>query len=418
MQRASDAQLVSVLMPSLNQCDFIEVAVRSVFQQDEINVELIIADGGSSDGTLRLLEKLLIEFCPRLRWVSAADSGPANAINRALACARGDIIGWLNADDMYAQGAISVAVQQLAADGDLVMVYGEAEHVDATGRALYRYPTRPPPAGLKAFQAGCFICQPTVFLRRSVFDKLGGLDEKISTAFDLDLWLRIFSHFSGQIGYTDKVQAYSRLHGRTITSLQRRAVASEAARILSRYLGHADPHWVLTYIDEATRVYPAYECDLDFRNHVSAMIAELASCFEVNALHHLRSLLDHDKRLTAVPAGVHSDMFPDGWSGPVLSLRIRSPLSGSLCLKLQCEINDAVDPTPVLSIRTSCGGERSLDIRQPGQFEIAIVFADVIQGQLLFASVSSSSTFVPMLAEHGSTDSRELSFLVTRITWS
>jgi glycosyltransferase involved in cell wall biosynthesis len=411
----SYAPQVSVLMPSLNQCDFIEVAVRSVLEQREAAVELLISDGGSTDGTLGLLEKLMIEFCPRLRWVSAADSGPANAINRAFHSSRGDIIGWLNADDIYAEDAVAAAVRLLAADAELVMVYGEAHHVDASGRMLHRYPTRPPSVGIEAFQSGCFICQPTVFMRRCIFEQLGGLDEELSTAFDFDLWLRVFRCFSGRIGHMDRVQAYSRLHGRTITSLQRKAVASEAVRLLSRYLGCADPHWILTYIEESTRTYPSYGTSIDLRGHVSEMITELASCFDEATLSRFVSLLNLDRRL-AVPAGVHAEIFPDGWAGRELSLRVRAPFRGSLSLLLQCEHSRPGVSAPLgLRIKTNCGTEASLSIKQPGPFEIVIVFPEVTPGQLLFATVSSSSIFIPIIAEHGSTDARELAFRITRI---
>jgi glycosyltransferase involved in cell wall biosynthesis len=411
----SDVPQVSVLMPSLNQCDFIEAAVRSVLEQRDSAVELLISDGGSTDGTLGLLERLLFEFGPRLHWVSAADTGPANAINRALGRARGEIIGWLNADDFYAADAIAVAVRSFAADAELVMFYGEAEHVDATGCTLNRYPTRSPSAGIDTFQDGCFICQPTVFLRRYVFEEFGGLDENLSTAFDYDLWLRVFRKFPGRIGYTDRVQAYSRLHGRTITSLQRKSVASEAVRLLSRYLGSAHPHWILTYINEATRGYPAYDISCNLRGHVSAMVAELASCFDESALNYLRSALNQDVRLTAVPAGVHADMFPDGWAGPYLPLRVRSPLCGSLSLVLQCEATMPGQGSFDIHIVTSCGTERSFGVARRGPFELEISFPEVTLGQLLFVSVRSSAAFIPSQTEPASTDPRELSYRITQI---
>jgi hypothetical protein len=389
--------------------------VRSVLEQCDAAIELLVSDGGSSDGSLGVLEKLTIEFGPRLRWMSAADRGPANAINNALKSSRGGIIGWLNADDFYARDAIDVAIKAFAADDELAMLYGEAEHVDSTGRALRRYPTSPPSAGIEAFQAGCFICQPTVFLRRCVIDQLGGLDERLSTAFDFDLWLRIFRHFQGRIGYTDRVQAFSRLHGRTITSLQRKAVASEATRLLSRYLGRAEPHWILTYIDETTRGYPAYDTSLDLRGHVSAMVSELAPCFDGQSLATLRSLLDQDRRMTTVPANVHADMFPDGWAGRELFVRIRAPLRGSFSLLMQCEDCRPGEMPLRLSIKTSCGIEMFLNLEKRGPFDIAIAFSAVISAQSLFVAVRSSSTFVPMLVEHGSTDTRELAFRITRI---
>jgi glycosyltransferase involved in cell wall biosynthesis len=416
VRSASLTPKVSVLMPSLNQCEFIEVAVRSVLEQNHPGTELVISDGGSSDGSLGLLERMLVEFGARLRWVSAADSGPANAVNRAMQSSSGEIIGWLNADDIYATDAIGVAARRFAADTDLVMIYGEAEHVDASGSLLYRYPTRPPSAGIEAFQTGCFICQPTVFLRRCVFDQLGGLDEGLSTAFDFDLWLRVFHYFPGRIGYTDRVQAYSRLHGSTITSLQRKAVASEATRLLSRYLGNADLRWILTYVDEAVRAYPTYDTKTNLQEHVLTMVAELASCFADQALSDLRSLLAEDRRLTALTAGVHADMFPDGWAGRELSIRIRSPLRGSYSLLLQCDNSRPIESPLSLNVKTSCGTEMDVDIERRGEFEISILLSNVEPAQLLFVSVHSSTTFVPMIAEHGSTDTRELAFRISQIT--
>jgi glycosyltransferase involved in cell wall biosynthesis len=410
-----DAPQVSVLMPSLNQFDFIEIAVRSVLEQRDVSVELIISDGGSTDGTLGLLENLLIEFSPRIRWVSAADGGPASAINRALQYSRADIVGWLNADDIYAPDAVSVAVRRFAAHAELVMVYGEAEFVDAGGNILRRYPTRPPSAGIEAFHSSCFICQPTAFLRRWVFDTIGGLDEQLSTAFDFDLWLRVFGNFPGRIDHTDRIQAFSRVHGRTITSSQRKAVASEAVRLLSRYLGSADPHWVLTYIDEATRAYPSYNASLDLRGHVSSMVTELAECFDRQALSRLRSLIDHDSRLLSVPAGVHADMFPDGWAKRDLSLRIRAPFHGSFSLILQCEHGRPDDAPIKLRILSSGGTVMTMSIAERGQFEITSTFVNVMLGQLVFLSVHSDSTFVPRMTEKGSTDTRELAYRITRI---
>jgi glycosyltransferase involved in cell wall biosynthesis len=410
-----DAPQVSVLMPSLNQFDFIEIAARSVLEQRDFSVELIISDGGSTDGTLGLLENLLIEFGPRIRWVSAADEGPGSAINRALQHCRADIVGWLNADDIYAPDAVSVAVRRFSADAELVMVYGEAEFVDAAGNILRRYPTRPPSVGIEAFQSGCFICQPTAFLRRWVFDTIGGLDERLSTAFDFDLWLRVFGNFPGRIGHTDRIQAFSRVHGRTITSSQREAVASEAVRLLSRYLGSADPHWVLTYIDEATRAYPSYSTSVDLHGHVSAMVTELAACFDRQALARLRSLVDQDRRLVSVSEGVHADMFPDGWAKRNLSLRIRAPLSGSFSLILRCEHGRPDDAPIKLRILSSGGTVMTKSIAHCGQFEITNTFADVRLGQLIFVSVYSDSTFIPSLTEKGSTDTRELAYRITRI---
>lgn len=415
MRTASSSPRVSVLMPSLNQREFIETAIRSVLVQSDVPLELLVCDGGSSDGTLAVLERLATEFAPRLVWISSRDTGPANAVNKALQAARGEIIGWLNADDIYAPEAIVTAVRTFEGTDSLVMVYGEAEHVDGSGRKLRRYPTRPPSAGMEAFQRGCYICQPTVFLKRNVFHELGGLDEKLSTAFDFDLWLRIFLRFPGRIGFVARVQAFSRLHESTITSLQRRAVAAEALQLLSKYLGNAEFHWLLTYVTEAAQAYPAYDGTLDFGGHISTMLSELRPCFEDRSLNQLRQLLASDRRLTLPPAGVHADMFPDGWAGRELALRIRSRLNGTFSLRLQCE-NVRPAGTPLeLTIRTNRGNAMRLRVGPQTQFEVNVEFSNVGRDELLFGSVRSSSTFIPSACEPGSTDGRELAFRVLRI---
>lgn len=242
-------QLVSVVMPSLNQVKFIGEAVDSVLDQDYPNLELIVADGGSEDGTLAFLAHKAKEDS-RLSWSSAKDSGPANALNRALAKVRGTILGWLNSDDVYASGAISRAVEAFDAHPQWLMVYGHGEHIDADGKILNRYPVRPPGTPVSKFTDGCFICQPTVFFRRTLVLMLGELDEGLRTAFDFDYWLRAFLAFQERIGFVDAVQAYSRLHADCITSRMRRTVALEGMQVLTRHLGSAPVHWALTHVNE------------------------------------------------------------------------------------------------------------------------------------------------------------------------
>ncbi|MCX7144138.1 MAG: glycosyltransferase [Proteobacteria bacterium] len=130
--------LVSVVMPSLNQVKFIDTAIDSVLGQDYPNIELIVADGGSDDGTVELL-KARQTGDGRLRWSSQPDSGPAAAVNGALAQVRGTVVGWLNSDDVYAPGAVRRAVDALEANPNWLMVYGHGQHVDGEGKALDDY---------------------------------------------------------------------------------------------------------------------------------------------------------------------------------------------------------------------------------------------------------------------------------------
>ncbi len=189
----------------LNQRRFLPEAVESVLGQDGVRLELIVADGGSTDGTQDWLAQRAQED-PRVRWHSQRDGGPAHAINWAMQQARGTVLGWLNSDDRYTPGALLRAVQALDAMPRALMVYGHGRHVDEFGYALDAYPTKPPGTSIAAFADGCFICQPTVVVRRTFLLLNGPLDESLRTAFDFDWWLRAFSRFPGRIGFVDALQ--------------------------------------------------------------------------------------------------------------------------------------------------------------------------------------------------------------------
>lgn len=245
----SKIQLVSVVMPTLNQAQFIEESIASVLSQSYSRLELIVADGGSTDGTQAILARWQ-QNDVRLRWFSEKDHGPADAVNKALAHSRGTYVGWLNSDDLYTIGAVQRAVNELADGSGKIMVYGECENINENGFFINSYPTHRPQVGIKKFEEGCFICQPTVFFRRSMYLLLGELDISLHTAFDFDYWLRAFKAFPDRIGFIDQIQAQSRMHRNCITNKMRRAVALEGARVLKQHLGHADLHWILTHFHE------------------------------------------------------------------------------------------------------------------------------------------------------------------------
>lgn len=256
--------LVSIVMPSFNQAGFIEQAITSVLSQSWPRLELIVQDGGSTDGTQALLANINAKDA-RLRWASEPDAGPAEAINKALAQAKGTYIGWLNSDDCYTQGAIERALNALQANPNWLLCYGQGQHIDANGQSLGLYPTKPklaptnarpgadrnarvPPA--QAFQQGCFICQPTVFFKAVVPRLLGKLDTELKASFDFDYWLRAFNAFPGRIGYVPAIQACSRLHESTITHGQRLTVALEGISVLAKHQGSAPSHWLISYMKE------------------------------------------------------------------------------------------------------------------------------------------------------------------------
>lgn len=240
---------VSIVMPSFNQAEFISRSIESVLTQDYPYLELIIADGVSSDNTIAQLQYYQ-QHDRRLRWFSEPDNGPAHAINKALKQTKGTIIGWLNSDDLYTQGAIYRAVEAFAKQPEKLMIYGKGQHINQCDEIIGDYPTKLPINFEKNFKKGCFICQPTVFFQRSLFIMLGSLNENLKTAFDFDYWLRAFCAFPERIDHLPKVQAYSRLHNDCITLRMRRTVAFEGMQLLAHYFDTAPRHWLLSYINE------------------------------------------------------------------------------------------------------------------------------------------------------------------------
>jgi glycosyltransferase involved in cell wall biosynthesis len=270
-------QMVSVVMPTLNQARFIDDAIASVLGQSHAHLELVVADGGSTDGTQALLERWQRRD-PRLHWFSGPDTGPADALNKGMRAARGTLVGWLNSDDLYTEGAVERAVAGLSRRPDWIAVYGRARHVDADGRALGDYPTKAPPVDAADFLDGCFVCQPTLFFRRTLYVMLGEFDSSLQTAFDFEYWLRLFTSLPGRIGFVDSVQALSRLHDACITRRMRRAVALEGLRVLRRHLRRAPAHWVETHIGEILAGTPAADAGPAQRAEIAGFIEEAAAC--------------------------------------------------------------------------------------------------------------------------------------------
>lgn len=292
---AARMPLVSVVMPSLNQGRFIEASVDSVLGQGYRRLELIVADGGSTDGTQATLVRLQ-SGDSRLRWFSEADDGPADALNKALLRTRGTLIGWLNSDDLYVPGTVARAVAAMEGAHSPVMVYGHGQHIDEGGTVLGAYPTERPEGAIERFRDGCFICQPTVFFKRTLWQLLGPLDRTLKTAFDFDYWVRAFLMFPGRIGFVDALQASSRLHHGCITMKMRRTVAMEGVRVIAKHLGNAPAHWVLTYADELLRMDSASRPLQDLRAHLEQTVAELAGCFGADELQQLHIAMRTDRR--------------------------------------------------------------------------------------------------------------------------
>jgi glycosyltransferase involved in cell wall biosynthesis len=205
---AKNFPLVSIVTPSYNQARFLSDTLESVFNQTYSNIEYIVIDGGSSDGSVALLETYSDRFA---YWVSEPDKGQTDAINKGFSMAKGEILAWLNSDDTYQPEAVASAVALMQQNPGYGLVYGEANFIDEHGQVIGRFPAAQ--TNYERLRRGyVHIPQQAAFWRADLWRKVGPLDDRLYFAMDYDLWLRLANisqvkHFSGQ------VWANFRLHG-------------------------------------------------------------------------------------------------------------------------------------------------------------------------------------------------------------
>jgi glycosyltransferase involved in cell wall biosynthesis len=215
---------ISVVVPVLNQASFLGQALASLFNQNYPKLEIRVHDGGSSDGTVELLR----HYSHKLDyWVSEPDHGPAHAINNGFAGATGEVLGWLNSDDMLAEDALLAVGRAFAEDPELDLVFANALYIDDKNRlhladhggyrtGLY-YGEAQPRDRIPAYWSYVHaIPQPTVFFRRRLLESFGGLDEKYHFIFDFDLFYRFTA--SAKIRKLERTHAFYRIHSGAKTS--------------------------------------------------------------------------------------------------------------------------------------------------------------------------------------------------------
>lgn len=225
--------LVSIITPSYNQADFLRYTLRSVLEQDYPAIEYIVVDGGSNDGSREIIQ----EYSPELAWwVSEKDSGQAEAIHKGMVRARGEIVAWLNSDDIYLPGTVSRAVDAFRVNPQSNMVFGDAITIDAQGRPLNTLIFQD--WGLIDLLAFRIICQPAVFMRRWVYEKSGGLDKNYHFMLDHFLWIHIAR--SGPIQHVHGFLAAARQHASAKNVAHAPGFGMETLRILDWIMEQPD----------------------------------------------------------------------------------------------------------------------------------------------------------------------------------
>jgi glycosyltransferase involved in cell wall biosynthesis len=229
----------SVITPSYNQGRFIQRTIDSVLSQNAPEMEYVICDGGSKDETVDILKS----YGDKIRWVSEPDHGQADAVNKGIAMTSGDIIAWINSDDVYYPGAFATVRAVFETHPEVEILYGDADHIDEFDNIIEPYPIEP--WNYKRLLERCYLCQPAVFFRRSLIEKYGPLDAALQYCMDYELWLRYGQKV--EFHYLPKRLAGSRLHEDTKTLGQRFAVCTEINDMLKRETGWVPTDWIFCY---------------------------------------------------------------------------------------------------------------------------------------------------------------------------
>ena len=238
MSDDSSKPLVSVITPSYNQADFLEDTIKSVLAQDYPAIEYLIIDGGSTDGSVDIIRKYKSEL---EWWISEPDEGQAAAINKGMMRAKGEIVAWLNSDDLYLPGAVSRAVAEFQSQPQLGLVFGNAVTIDADGCPIRELIF--PDWQLEDLIGFRIICQPAVFMARELYEQVAGLDLNYHFMLDHHLWIRIAS--LAPIQHIPSMVAAARHHEAAKNVSQAAAFGRESLEILE---------WIKTQPDLAAFV--------------------------------------------------------------------------------------------------------------------------------------------------------------------
>lgn len=236
---------ISVVTPSFNQGEFIERTLLSVASQQGVQVDHWVFDGGSTDRTVDILKG----FDAPLRWTSAKDGGQADAVNKGIRASDGEIVGWLNSDDVYYPDALARVHETFERHPDVDVVYGQAEHIDIDDRPFEDYPTEP--WNFERLKETCFICQPALFFRRRVVEQHGLLDASLHYCMDYEYWLRL-GKAGVRFAHLERKLAGSRMYEQNKTLGARVKVHREINDMFKRLFGTVPDKWLFAYAHAVT----------------------------------------------------------------------------------------------------------------------------------------------------------------------
>lgn len=298
-----DNPKVSIITPSFNQVRYLEQTILSVLNQDYPNLEYLVIDGGSTDGSVDIIKKYQTRIA---YWESEPDTGQSHAINKGIRKSTGDIIAWLNSDDLYFPSAVSHAVQEFKKNNKLALFYGNCVFIDKKGKFIRYFTEVEDWNELRLRNYTDFIMQPTTFFSREKLYQVGLLDENLRYGMDWDLWCRLAQ--SGDVIYRNLMIAANRDYDETKTNSGSWDRLRELLIINTRHMTGYWPHAFFGYCATELRQKADTAINPCKRFIYRFVRLIMLSMSPIALLHNRRSL--HKRNLYGIRR--HSGIIDDG----------------------------------------------------------------------------------------------------------
>jgi len=229
---------ITIVVPSLNQGKFLDMALLSIFSNKNLNLEVFIEDGGSTDCTFDIIKK----WEDRLSgWRSCKDGGQSSAINMGIKRGTAPYVTWLNSDDYYLYGGLNKLYENIKYT-DYPAIYGRTYDLIESTKSLLI--TKVEPFDPKRLAFRCIVSQPGVLIQRKVWEELDGLDESLEMSMDYDLWWRIYKNY-GNLLYIDDVVATNRVHLNSKTKKNYVLHYVESIKVVKKYNIYVPLKWII-----------------------------------------------------------------------------------------------------------------------------------------------------------------------------
>ena len=227
----------SVVVPSFQQGKYLERTLLSILNQRNVDLEIIVQDGGSSDESIDILKK----YSDRITWTSKKDAGQSSAINSGFHKATGEFLCYLNSDDIFYPNALKNVFLRFKAHPEIEVIYGRVDFIDEKDRVAGEYETHA--WDYNELCEACIVSQPACFWKRSVMEKYGFFDEKLHYAMDYEYWLRIGR--TTRFHYLAEKLAAARRHPESKTEAKREEAQCEIILVLKKYRNGSVPfRWI------------------------------------------------------------------------------------------------------------------------------------------------------------------------------